>query len=138
EESVCVHASRGDSRAVSLEAVSRAQDGIKQHLAMTWDQTMKLSTETPFESGLPACTMRQTRRVRTAVPPDLVGKTIAFAPADRLPQADVQVATSARRIIDIHADALADRPLVERLEVRCAPTLVRAISEVELELVENP
>jgi hypothetical protein len=68
----------------------------------------------------------------------MVGKTIAFAPADRMPDADVRVATSVRKLIDVQADALADRTLVERLDVRCAPTIVRGLSEVELELVENP
>ena len=135
---VCLHPTRGDNKAVSLDAVAKAQEEVKRHLAMTWEKSTKLSADMPFDSGLPACGMRQTRRVRTTVPPDLVGKTIAFAPADRLPKADVRVATSARRILDVHADALADRTLVERIGVRCAPTLVRAISEVEFELVENP
>ena len=138
EETICTHAGRGDSRPVSLDAAAKAQDEIKGHLALTWDKSAKLSTDMPFDSGLPACGARQTRHVRTTVPQDLVGKSIAFAPADRPLRADVQVATSARRIIDIHADAMADRPLAERLGVRCTPTLVRAISEVELELVENP
>jgi len=55
-----------------------------------------------------------------------------------MPAADVRVATSSRRLIDAQVDALADPRLIERLGVRCAPTLIRAISEVELELVENP
>jgi hypothetical protein len=138
EETVCIHPARGDTKPVSLETVAKAQQEIQQRLAMTWDKSTKLSTEMPFDSGLPGCKARQTRRVRTTVPPDLVGKTIAFAPADRIPPADVRVATSGRKIIDIEADALADRALVDRLGVRCAPTLVRAISEVELELLENP
>ncbi len=138
EESVCMHPSRGDSRAVSLEAVAKAQESIKQHLAITWEKSTKLSADMPFDSGLPACGSRQTRRLRTTVPAELLGKSIAFAPADRPLRADVQVATSARRISDIQADAMADRQLVDRLGVRCTPTLVRAISEVEFELVENP
>jgi len=138
EETVCVHPTRGETRAISLEAVTKAQEEVQRRLAMTWDKSAKLSPDTPFDSGLPACRTRHTRSVRTTVPPDLVGKTIAFSPADRIPKADIRVATSARRIIDVQADALADQRLSDRLGVRCTPTLVRAISEVELELVENP
>ncbi len=138
EDSVCVHPTRGDSHAVSLDAVGRAQDDIKHRLALSWESSMKLGGEQPFDSGLPACGSRKTRRFRTALPPDMVGKTIAFAPSDRMPDADVRVATSVRKLIDVQADALADRTLIERLDVRCAPTIVRGLSEVELELVENP
>src|SRR5262245_45360807 len=138
DETVCTHAGRGDSKAISLDAVGRAQEEVHRRLALSWDKSTKFTADAPYESGLPACGPRQTRKLRTALPPELVGKTIAFAPSDRLPQADVRVATSARRILDVQADALADRTLTERLGVRCTPTLVRAISEVELELVENP
>ena len=137
-ESRCEHPVQGDSRRVSLEVVEKAQEGVKRQLTATWEKSARLSGDSPFDSGLPACVRRQTRRIRTPLPPQLVGKTIAFAKADRLPSADVRVATSARRISDIEADALADRKLIERLGVQCSPTLVRAISEVELELVENP
>src|SRR6185295_17100889 len=89
---VCLHPTRGDSKPVSLDTVGKAQEDVKRHLAITWEKSTKLSTDMPFDSGLPACGMRQTRRVRTTVPPDLVGKTIAFAAADRLPKADVRVA----------------------------------------------
>jgi hypothetical protein len=138
EEPVCTHSDRGETRPVSLDAVQRAQDDVKRRLALSWDKSMRISLDAPYDSGLPACGRRQTRRVRTALPAEMVGKTIAFGPADRLPAADVRVATSARRILDVQADALSDRALTERLEVRCTPTIVRGISEVELELVENP
>ena len=137
-ESVCEHPVRGSCRRVSLEDVEKAQEGVKRQLTATWEKSARLSGESSFDSGLPACLHRQTRRIHTTLPPQLVGKTIAFARADRLPRADVRVATSARRISDIEADALADRRLTERLGVQCTPTLVRAISEVELELVEDP
>jgi len=138
EESVCVHTSRGDSHATSLEAVGRAQEDIKRRLALSWESSLKVGANQSFESGLPACGPRKTRRFRTQLPPDMVGKTIAFAPSDRMPDADVRVATSVRKLIDVQADALADRALVERLDVRCTPTIVRGLSEVELELVESP
>jgi hypothetical protein len=137
-ESVCEHAAKGKSHPVSLEDVEKGQEGVKRQLTATWEKSTKLSMDTPFDSGLPACVSRQTRRIRTSLPPQLVGKTIVFARADRLPRADVRVATSARRIADIDADALADGRLTERLGVRCFPTLVRAVSEAELELLENP
>lgn len=138
QETVCVHPTRGDSKAVSLEAVARAQEEVQRRLGASWEQSTKLSVDSPFDSSLPACRTRQSRRVRTSLPAEVVGKTFAFAPAERMPEADVRVATFARRILDARADALADPALVERLGVRCSPTLVRAISEVELELVENP
>lgn len=138
DEEVCNHPARGDSKPVSLEAVARAQEDVKKRLALSWDKSLKISADAPFESGLPGCGGRQTRRVRTALPDAFVGKSVGFGPNDRIPSADVRVATSARRILDVHADALADRMLIERLGVRCTPTLVRALSEVELELVENP
>lgn len=138
EDAVCHHADRGESRMVDLDAVARAQDEVKRRLSFGWEKAPRLTADQPFESGLPACSGRQTRRLRTSVPAELVGKSIAFAPSDRMFKADVRVATSARRIVELDADALADRALSERLGVRCTPTLVRAISEVELELAENP
>ena len=138
DDPVCTHADRGETRPVSLDAVERAQDEVKRRLALSWDKSMRISLDAPYDSGLPACGLRQTRRIRTTVPAELVGKTISFGPADRLPPADVRVATSARKIMDVQADALSDRMLTERLGVRCTPTIVRALSEVELELVENP
>lgn len=138
EDPVCDHPDRGNARTVSLETISRAQEDVKRRLAVSWDRSLTLSADPSFDSGLPACGPKRTRRVQTRLPPEIVGKTIAFAPADRMLQADVRAATSARRLLDVQADALADRALVERLDVRCAPTLVRCVSEVELELVENP
>jgi hypothetical protein len=138
EETVCVHPTVGSSVRVSLENVRKAQRAVKEKLAFATEKAGKLTLDTPFESGLPACRRHETRVVRTSVPRELVGKSIVFAPADRLPRADFRVATSARRIVEIEADALAHPALAERLGVRCAPTLVRVRSEVELELVEDP
>lgn len=138
EDPVCNHSDRGESRTVSLEAIGRAQEEVRHRLAVSWDRSLKVSVDQPFDSGLPACGTRRTRRVPTRIPPELVGKTIAFSPADRMPEADVRAATSARRLLEVRADALADRALIERLDVRCAPTIVRCVSEVELELLENP
>jgi hypothetical protein len=137
-ETICVHPTAGESRRVSLEEVGKAQAAVKEKFVGAFEMAGTLSVDTPFDSGLPACGLRSTRSVRTDVPRELVGKTIGFGPADRLPDADIRVATSARKLTEIQADGMADPALVERLSVRCAPTIVRAVSEVELELVENP
>lgn len=138
EDSVCDHSVHGNCRRVSLDEVERGQAEVKRRLTATWEKAVKLSADSPFDSGLPSCVQRRTRRFRTPLPPQWVGKTAVFARSDRMPRADIRVATFARRIGDLDADALADRRLIERLGVSCAPTLVRGISEVEIELVENP
>jgi hypothetical protein len=138
EKSPCVHSTAGETQAVSLDQVGKAQDELQRKLALAWERGLRIGRDASFDSGLPACKSRQVRRLRTTLTAELVGRTIAFSPPERMPIADVRVATSARRIADLNADALADPKLIERLGVRCAPTLVRALSEVELELVENP
>jgi hypothetical protein len=138
EAEPCRHRDLGDSRPVSLERVRRAQAEVKEKLALLADRAARLSPSAPFESGLPACRARALRTRRTEVPPELVGRTIGFGPSGRIPAADVRVATSAPSLFELDADALADPALSERLGVRCFPTVVRARSEVELELVENP
>jgi len=137
-DSVCSHPSSGETRTISLDQVERAQRELKDRLSISWNKSLNLKKDTPFDSGLPACRTAGTRRLKTRLPRELVGRTIAFGPSGRIPVADIHVATSARRIFELQADALADPRLIERLGVRCSPTLVRALSEVELELVENP
>ena len=138
EDSPCVHPGSGESRAISLDQAAKAQETLRNRLAMSWEKSLKLTTDAAFDSGLPACKGRETRRLSSRLPSDLVGRSIAFGPAERIPQSDVRVATSARRISDLRADALADPKLIQRLGVRCAPTVVCVISEVEVELLENP
>jgi hypothetical protein len=138
EESVCRHAGAGRTSAVSLDRVRQAQEAVARRFAAATDAAARPQAEAGFESGLPACAMRRTRRVTRDVPAALVGRTIAFAPEGRFPPADVRVATSSRSLWSLDADALADAALAARLEVRCHPTLVRLRSEVELELVEIP
>ncbi|HEX7899336.1 MAG TPA: hypothetical protein VF950_16340 [Planctomycetota bacterium] len=133
-----LHPSRGRVVPVSLERVRKARKDVAARFAEAADRAAAFRADRPFESGLPACAARRTRRVRTEVPPALVGRSISFAPEGRFAAADVRVATSARSLGALEADALADRALAERLDVRCRPTLVRMISEVELELVEMP
>jgi len=138
EDAPCTHAGAGETHAVSLDQVGKAQADVRNRLAMAWDKSARISAAGSYDSGLPACRARQSVRLKTRLPRELAGKTIAFAASDRMPEADVRVATSAARIAELHADALADPKLIQRLGIRCTPTLVRALSEVELELVENP
>jgi hypothetical protein len=135
---VCVHPARGETRRISLDEVARAQEGVGRIFALAAERAARLSPDAPFDSGLPACRGRGIRLVRGEFAKELAGKSIAFAPAGRMPAADVRVATSARSLAAAEADALADRALAERLSVRCWPTLVRIRSEAELELLEGP
>lgn len=138
EDAPCAHAGAGETQAVSLDQVGKAQAEVRNRLTLAWDKSARISAAGSYDSGLPACRARQSVRRKTRLPRELIGKSIAFAPSDRMVEADVRVATSARRLAELRADALADPKLIQRLGVRCAPTLVRALSEVELELVENP
>jgi hypothetical protein len=133
-----VHPSRGRTAPVSLERVGKARKDVEIRFAAAADRAAALRADRSFASDLPACVARRTRRVKTDVPAALVGRAISFAPEGRFGAADLRVATSARSLAALEADALADRALSERLDVRCRPTLVRVISEVELELVETP
>jgi hypothetical protein len=137
-EAVCVHRTRGAARRVSLPEVRRARETLAARLIGSFGEAARLSMDRPFDSGLPSCPRRAARRKLGVVPRELVGKTVAFGPAGRLPAADFRIVTSARRLADLEADALADPVLAERLGVRCAPTLVRFLSEADLELVEDP
>jgi hypothetical protein len=137
-ESVCRHGTTGATRPVSLAAVARAQEEVTRKLSEAFGDVGNLDPAAPFDSGLPACAGRRERRAAVRMPPELVGRTFAFAPEGRFPAADVRVATSCRRLMDAEADALADPELAGRLGVRCTPTWVRVRSEEELELVEDP
>jgi hypothetical protein len=137
-DEIHVHAARGRTVPVSLDRVARAREDVAARLARAVDAAAAFPADRPYESGLPACGARRTRRVRTAVPEPLVGRSLSFAPEGSFAAADVRIATSAPSLRGLDADALADPALAGRLDVRCRPTLVRLISEVELELVENP
>lgn len=136
-ERICRHPLRGSAARVSLDRVKRGQREIAGAMAFAVDRVRRLDPAGPFESGLPACRRRTRRIVPDSIPRKLVGKTIAFAPSERMPEADMRVATSAKRLDPGEMDALADERLVRRLHVRCTPTLVRVVSEVELELLED-
>jgi hypothetical protein len=137
-EDVCRHASSGSTCHVSTDGVAGAQEALRAELAWTIERASRVSLDAPYDSGLPACRARGRRAVRVELPRALVGKTIAFAAQDRMPRADLRVASSARTIAAADADALADPAFAARLGVRCVPTLVTVRSESELELVEGP
>lgn len=137
-DEVHVHPSRGGTVPVSMERVRKARKDVETRFAAAADRAAGFRADRPFDAALPACGARRTRRVKTDAPAALVGRSISFAPEGAFAAADLRVATSARSLAALEADALADPALSERLDVRCRPTLVRVISEVELELVESP
>jgi hypothetical protein len=137
-EVVDVHAERGAAVPVSLERVARAQEGVAVRFGRALDAAASFRADRPWDAGLPACAARRTRRVRMSLPPAWVGRSLSFAPEGGFAPADLRIATSARSLLSLEADALAERALTERLDVRCRPTLARVLSEVELELVETP
>jgi hypothetical protein len=134
---VCRHPARGPSRPVSLDAVRRSHTDAARVFG-DWSERAAAMPRTGFDSALPACVRGDRRTIAFRVPAELVGRTIAFAPEGRFPEADLRVATKAASVADLEADGLAHPDLVERLGVRCWPTRVRGLSEVELELVESP
>lgn len=138
EERVCRHPARGPSRPISLARVADARRELERTLREAWRLDGRLSRGTPWDSGLPACRGRSSRRVAVRLPGALVGRTIGFGPAGRIPAADYRVATKARRLDEVDAHALADPALAARLGVRCWPSRATVISERELELQEDP
>jgi hypothetical protein len=135
DEDVCDHGTRGASRPVDLRQVARL------HAEMT-RSFKSLSVRPPatfsfpaFDSGLPACRSRTSRRVRVASLPAEM-KPLLFAPeGTRVPPGHVHVTTRARSLKDVSAPA--DRELVERFGVRCVPTVVRPVRDEEADLIEG-
>lgn len=134
----CRHPARGETRRISLREVRRAQEELRRRLSWAAGEISRLSPDSPFDSGLPACTARSRRSIALEMPAPMVGRTIVFAPEGRRIPGDVRVATSARRLAEVTADALADRALTRRFGVRCAPTVAVVRSTEEVELVELP
>ena len=135
QDPVCDHGIRGASRQVDLEAVSRIHaEAARAFDAFTFDRPGSVSWAR-FDSGLPQCRMRATRRVRVEpLPPEM--KPLFFAPAGAETPADaILVVTRARTISDISIPA--DPEMAARFGVRCAPTFVRPLSPTEVELTEG-
>lgn len=137
DETVCLHPSVGAVRRISVEEVRKAHGAVLEKLRFSWEASARLTIDRSFDSGLPACVRRERRTVAGRYARDLAGRTIAFARADRMPKADLRVATAARRLADLEVDAVDDPALRAALGIRCAPTVVRVVSEVELELLEG-
>jgi hypothetical protein len=91
-----------------------------------------VALDEPFDSGLPACRSRDVRSVKRAVPPEMVGKTVLFAPSGE----GIVFVTKAKRLRDAFGRLLATPEAIERFGVRCAPTTVHA-RKGELELREG-
>ncbi len=137
-ERVCRHGRQGNAVPVSLARAERAREDLARELSRAWNLEGRLSAGSPWDSGLPACARREVRRVSARMPASLVGKTLGFGPEGRMPAAEIRVATRVRTLASADGDALADPAFAARFGVRCWPVRVRVVSEVELELLENP
>lgn len=137
-ERVCRHGRQGSAVPVSLDRAERAREDLARALSRAWNLEGRLSAGLPWDSGLPACARREVRRVSARTPASLVGKTLGFGPESRMPAADIKVATRVTALASADSDALADPAFAARFGVRCWPARVRVVSEVELELLENP
>lgn len=137
EGAVCRHPARGPSRPVSLDAVGRFHADAAGLFERWTAQAAAGIPRGGFDASLPACATRSRRSLAFRVPPEMVGRSAAFAPEGRFPAADLRIATRAASLAGLDADGLADAELLAKLGVRCWPTVVRGLSEVELELVEG-
>ena len=86
-EKVCGHGFKGRSNTISLVRVRSAQHWVKEELAFRFKGAARISLGNPFRSGLPACSRRMVRTVRTGVPHQLVGMSIGFGEVGRIPLA---------------------------------------------------
>jgi hypothetical protein len=132
----CEHAIRGDTRPLDLNAVAKAHRDAASAFAVAVEQVaVGQPLDAPFDAGLPACRVREARRVKVAaVPKALVGKRVHFGPS---PGGDVWVATKGRRLRDLLGGLLASTGLAVRLGVRCVPATVTVRSETEVDVVEE-
>ena len=135
QDPVCDHGTRGASRPVDLKEVSRVHaEAARAFDTYRFDRPGSV-TMPGFDSGLPHCRARTTRRVRVeSLPPEL--KPLYFAPAGtNAPDGALLVVTRARSVADVTIPA--DPELAARFGVRCAPTHVRPVSPTEVELTEG-
>ena len=135
QEPVCDHGSRGPTAAIHLKDVARFHQEMSQPLGVL-DVERPAGVAWPaFDSGLPACRSRKTRRqVVESLPPGM--KPLLFAPAGSgLPPDALLVATRARSLREVSIPA--DPALAARFGVLCHPTLVRPMSSSEVELTEG-
>jgi hypothetical protein len=135
QDPVCDHGSRGDSRTVDLKSVARLHAELAREVDAFAVPPPERTSIPAFDSGLPACRARSTRRVRVDPLPSEM-KPLYFAPAGSAVPADtLLVVTRARSILEVSIPA--DRELAARFGVRCAPTFVRPVTPAEVELTEG-
>lgn len=130
----CEHGTRGSAAPLALDRSEKSYVDFAARVSK-WSGTLdpKLALDQPWDSGLPACTTRQVRRVKRAVPPEMVGKTIHFAEEGD----GIVFVTKARRHRDLAGKLMATPEAAKRFDIRCVPTTVKARNN-ELELVEHP
>jgi hypothetical protein len=135
QDPVCDHGSRGASRPVDLAAVARLHSELAREAGSFASPPPEGGSIPGFDSGLPSCRARTTRRMRVeSLPPDM--KPLYFAPAGRrVPEGALHVVTRARSLADVSLPA--DRELSARFGVRCAPTLVLPVTATTVELTEG-
>lgn len=135
QEPVCDHGSRGASNPVDLKTVARLHAELTRDFEAFVSPPPERSPIPAFDSGLPACRARSTRRVRVEpLPPEM--KPLHFAPAgSRIPPDALLVVTRARSIVEVALPA--DPELAARFGVRCSPTFVRPLTATEVELTEG-
>ena len=130
----CDHGVKGESVAVDLDAVGRAhQEAAKRFNVLVEKASVADALARPFDSGLPACRLRETRSVKVApLPRELVGKIVGFGT-----EGDVKIVTKSKSLRDAGGGVLGSPELAARLGVRCVPAKVSVISEMEVEVVEE-
>ena len=135
QEPVCDHGSRGASRPVDLAAVARVHADLAREFAALSSPRPETFDLPGFDSGLPSCRKRSTRKARVEpLPPEM--KPLWFAPADSPgPPPALHVVTRSRSLAGVSIPA--DRELCARFAVRCAPTFVRPVTATEVELTEG-
>lgn len=135
QDPACDHGNRGACRPVDLKAVALVhREAARVFDSFAFDRPGPTARQ-GFDSGLPYCRARGTRRIRVeTLPPEI--QPLYFAPAgSATPPGAILVVTRARSIADVSIPA--DPELAARFGVRCAPTHVRPVSSTEVDLAEG-
>lgn len=127
----CEHRPRGAARPVDPARMEREYAEFAR-IAVRWTGTLdaRVALDGPYDSGLPACRTRRTRRVSRSVPEAAVGRSVRFAP-------DGDFVTRAPRRRDLLGRLLATRESAAAFGVECVPSRV-SIARTELIVEENP
>lgn len=135
--SPCSHGDRGESRPVDLDRVAAAHRKAAKAFATAVEKiAVGDPLAKPFDSGLPSCRLRETRRITVdPLPPALVDRRFHFAATAS--KDEIWIPTRARQLRDVAGATLASPELAARLGVRCVPAVVIVRSEREVEIVEE-